>query len=224
MNIICKNLSANYGKHQVLDNLNFQVKDISMLFISGNNGTGKSLLLKIIAGLETPKTGEMMIDNRLAGSIAPTPAFLMQQPLLLKRSVLQNLTFVLKHGKSRPTRAERTKRAIAALEKFNIRHLSEESASTLSGGEQKLLSFARLVLMKRPLWLLDEPTSSLAKDNQIAVEQCIQQAHRQGTKIILVSHDSEQIKRLASPTNNLILRLVHESEQGSRAHIDEISI
>ena len=78
--------------------------------------------------------------------------------------------------------------------------------------------------MKRPLWLLDEPTSSLAKDNQIAVEQCIQQAHRQGTKIILVSHDSEQIKRLASPTNNLILRLVHESEQGSRAHLDEISI
>ena len=73
MNIICNNLSANYGKHRVLDNLNFQVKDISMLFISGNNGTGKSLLLKIIAGLETPKTGEIMIDNRLAGSIVPHP-------------------------------------------------------------------------------------------------------------------------------------------------------
>ena len=118
-----------------------------------------------------------------------------QKPVLLRRSVAANIDYALRvHGLPD---AERAARLARALRLARLDELAARPARVLSGGEQQRLALARALAVEPEILFLDEPTASLDPASTLAVEELIAQAHAQGTKIVLVTHDLGQVRRLA---------------------------
>ena len=164
--------------------------------IMGPNGAGKSLLLRLLHGLIVPSSGSITWAGKPAGeTIQHNQAMVFQRPVLLRRSVAANIDYALKvHG---ITRSERQPRVEAWLEKADLKPLARQPARTLSGGEQQRLSLARALAVEPQILFLDEPTASLDPVSTQAIETLIRDASDRGTKIIMVTHDPGQAKRLA---------------------------
>lgn len=164
--------------------------------LMGPNGAGKSLLLRALAGLYRPDAGVV-----LWGGSAPCRAraakvgVVFQKPVMLRRSVLDNLRYALKLAGV--AREQRTGRALDALRHAGMAHLAASPARVLSGGEQQRLAIVRALLMDPEVLLLDEPTSNLDPTAAQAIEALLLDARRSGTKIMLISHDVGQARRLA---------------------------
>lgn len=163
--------------------------------IMGPNGAGKSLLMRLAHGLLTPTSGTV----RWQGA-RPAQAMVFQRPVLLRRSALDNLTYVLAINKTpRPERKtlSRKTQAMSALEKFGLAHLAKRPARVLSGGEQQRLALARAWLLNPQVLFLDEPTSALDPAAIKAVEDAVLEFHHNGTRIVMTTHDLHQARRLA---------------------------
>lgn len=163
--------------------------------IMGPNGAGKSLLMRLAHGLLTPTSGTV----RWQGA-RPAQAMVFQRPVLLRRSALDNLTYVLAVNKTprseRKTLSRKTQ-AMIALEKFGLAHLAKRPARVLSGGEQQRLALARAWLLNPEVLFLDEPTSALDPAAIKAVEDAVLEFYRNGTRIVMTTHDLHQARRLA---------------------------
>ena len=168
----------------------------SRTIIMGPNGAGKSLLLRLLHGLLTPTEGEICWGEiPRIDQARQRQALVFQRPVLLRRSVGANLRFALKLR--RYTRAEREDRLRHVLELASLSHLVDRPARVLSQGEQQRVAIARALVLEPEVLLLDEPTVSLDPVSVEAIEELILAAHRRGTKIILVTHDMGQARRLA---------------------------
>lgn len=166
--------------------------------VMGPNGAGKSLLLRLLAGLEPPDAGTVTWagkapgrGNRAAGGLA----MLFQRPVMLRRSALDNLCYGL--WAAGLPRRERRPRALAALDRAGLAHLASMPARRLSGGEQQRLAIVRALAAEPSVLLLDEPTATLDPAATQAIEALIAGAGAAGTRILLVSHDLGQARRLA---------------------------
>ncbi|MBS8225208.1 ATP-binding cassette domain-containing protein [Vannielia litorea] len=156
----------------------------------GSNGAGKSLLLRVIAGMIQPDAGEVELAPRFA-----RPALVFQKPVLLRRSVRANLAHALKLA--RVPRAQRAGRITELLDLCDLASLAAAPARRLSGGEQQRLAVARALATDPALLLLDEPTASLDPKATAAIEAIALRAAGRGVKLVLVTHDRAQAERLA---------------------------
>lgn len=164
--------------------------------IMGPNGAGKSLLLRLLHGLLPPTGGEVLWRARpLDRSIARRQAMVFQRPVLLRRSVQANIRYAL--SVVGVPRDERERRVAEVLKLARLESLARVAARVLSGGEQQRLAMARALATRPEILFLDEPTASLDPASTLAVEQLIQKAHEAGTKIVLVTHNVGQARRLA---------------------------
>ena len=137
-----------------------------------------------------------------------------QRPVLLRRAALANVTHALR---SRGVaRRERRERAVQVLAAADLAALAGAPARLLSGGEQQRLAMARALSLKPDVLFLDEPTANLDPTSTLAIEQLIQQAHREGTKIIMVTQDLGQARRLADEVVFLHRGRLEEQSQASR--------
>ena len=118
-----------------------------------------------------------------------------QRPVVLRRSVAANIDYALKAGGIRG--AERRQRLAELLELGNFSRQARQAARTLSGGEQQRLALIRAIACRPQLLFLDEPTSSLDPAATLLIETLIGQAAQAGTKIVMVTHDIGQARRLA---------------------------
>jgi tungstate transport system ATP-binding protein len=164
--------------------------------ILGANGSGKSLLLRLLHGLVAPEAGEVLWQGRRMDRAArDAQALVFQKPVLLRRSVAANLQFALKvrgiGGR------ERRARVAAALEAARLTHLADRPARVLSGGEQQRLAIARALSTNPTLLFLDEPTASLDPASTELIERQLAAAHAGGVTIVLVTHDTGQARRMA---------------------------
>ncbi len=164
--------------------------------IMGPNGAGKSLLLRILAGLVQPDSGQVTWgrstpQRRQRQSLG----FVFQKPVLLRRSALANVAYPLR--KAGFSRSAVRGRAQDALAQARLAHLAERPARVLSGGEQQRLALARALALEPEVLFLDEPTASLDPASTLAIEEMVREARSQGTRVILVSHDTGQARRLA---------------------------
>lgn len=170
--------------------------------IMGPNGAGKSLLLRLMQGLIRPTRGRLSWRrNWEAGggsqgrpSGAPPVSIVFQRPVLLRRSVAANLAHALRV--LRVPRADRSARLEELLTLGNLQDRRDQPARSLSGGEQQRLATVRALAASPEMLLLDEPTASLDPQATHAIEDLIQRSHDRGTKIVLVTHDMGQAKRL----------------------------
>lgn len=164
--------------------------------IMGPNGAGKSLLLRLLHGLLRPTAGEVRWAGQPAGGeVVRRQAMVFQRPVLLRRSVAANIRYAL--AAARVPRAQREARLAATLDLARLAHLARTPARVLSGGEQQRLAVARALSTGPAILFLDEPTASLDPASTLAVEELVREAECGGTKIVLVTHDRGQARRLA---------------------------
>lgn len=169
--------------------------------VMGPNGAGKSLTLRLLQGALSPDEGAVLVGGRQA---EPGPrrdiGLVLQRPVLLRRSVRANLDHALRahalriHGLPR---AERPARIAELLRLAGLETMAESPARSLSGGEQQRLSIVRALAAEPAVLLLDEPTASLDPNATQAVEKLIDRTAASGVKIVLVTHDLGQARRLA---------------------------
>lgn len=182
------------GGRRLIDNVDLTIGGGGLTVIMGPNGAGKSVLLRLLAGLLPPDGGTVRWAGR-APDRARTPrlGFVFQQPVLLRRSALANIRYVLRDG----DRRARSARALAALTRAGLAHLADMPARLLSGGEQQRLALARALAPDPEVLLLDEPCANLDPAATAAIETLVADAARNGTKVVLVTHDIGQARRLA---------------------------
>lgn len=163
--------------------------------VVGPNGAGKSLLLRLCHGLLTPSGGSIRWAGGTFDQHRRAQAMVFQRPVLLRRSVWANVEHAL--ASRNISRAERIDRVDTVLEKTGLTDLAERNARVLSGGEQQRLALARAWALKPRVLFLDEPTAHLDPAATALVEEIINNMDSEGVRILMVSHDLGQVRRIA---------------------------
>ena len=181
---------------RVIDNIDLKLATRGITVILGPNGAGKSVLLRLMHGLIAPTSGEILWGGqRLDRALLRRQAMVFQKPVLLRRSAAANIGHAL--SLRGIDRGQRGARVAAALQLAGLERLAAMPARTLSGGEQQRLSLARALSLEPEVLLLDEPTASVDPASTLAIEGLLLAARHRGIKIIVVTHDIGQAKRLA---------------------------
>ncbi|WP_181704287.1 ATP-binding cassette domain-containing protein [Chthonobacter albigriseus] len=182
------------GGKTILDKVSMTLSPSGLTVLLGPNGAGKSVFLRLANGLLLPTRGTVRWgDDRPTDATRLTQSFVFQRPVLLRRSALDNVAFVLKLRGV----AEARGKARSLLDAAGLGALADRPARVLSGGEQQRLAIVRALATGPGVLLLDEPTASLDPASVAAVEALIRSAESQGVKVILVTHDVAQARRLA---------------------------
>ena len=168
------NLSVSRGGISLFEGLNFTVSSGQFVSINGGNGVGKTSLLRSIAGLQPIDNGKIVVhaDNFIfSGDTNGIKSTL---------TVLENLRFwsSIFDGKN----------LHQALEKFQLKQLTNRFAGKLSAGQKRRLSLARLLLIDRPIWLLDEPTVSLDKKSMEEFSKILKNHLEAGGAAVVATH------------------------------------
>jgi ABC-type sugar transport system ATPase subunit len=200
-----RDISKRFGSHQALDSVSLEVSQSACVVILGPSGCGKTTLLRVIAGLETPDSGEIWMGGAPATVgrrvlVAPHErriGFVFQDLALWPHfTVRQNLGFVLEAQRVPP--ADRSSTVEKALRVVRIETLIDRYPHQLSGGEQQRVALARAVVGEPRILLLDEPLSGLDAELRSALRQELARLQR-GLQLttIYVTHDREDATALA---------------------------
>jgi multiple sugar transport system ATP-binding protein len=187
-----RGLVKRFGTVPAVDGVNLLSKDGEFLVLLGPSGCGKTTLLRMIAGLETPTSGEILIDDKVMTDLPPRVrniAMVFQSYALYPHmTVFNNIAFPL-----RPlgTKKEEIKKKVEwSAGMFGIEHLLKRKPRELSGGERQRVALARAMVREPSLFLLDEPLSNLdAKLRASAREELEQLQKRIGITTLYVTHD-----------------------------------
>ncbi|ACA20149.1 ABC transporter related [Methylobacterium sp. 4-46] len=200
--LAAEDIACRFGRVQALDGVSLDVRPGEVMALLGDSGCGKSTLLRIVAGLEAPSRGRILLDGRLVagpGVAVPPEArgvglMFQDYALFPHLTVAENIRFGLA---GRPAAA----RAVAdsLLEQVGLSARAESYPQTLSGGEQQRVALVRALAPGPRLLLLDEPFSNLDRRMRDRVrEDTVALLRRTGTTALLVTHDPEEALAVAS--------------------------
>lgn len=189
--LIMRDVGLCFGQATVLRGLNLALPARGCTMIMGANGAGKSKLLQLIHGLVAPSTGTVFWGDTPAVQATRRQAMVFQKPVLLRRSVAANIEFVL------DARGQPRQQCQFWLDHVGLAHKARQPARLLSGGEAQRLALARALATQPEVLFLDEPTASLDPASVLAIEAIVRQAKDAGTRVIFVSHDIGQARRMA---------------------------
>jgi len=182
------------GGKALVNHVDLALSADSFTVIMGPNGAGKSLLVRLLHGLITPTSGEVVWGGRpMSAEIRKRQAMVFQRPVLLRRSVAANIDFVL----GLRGRVDRQRRR-EILEMVGLADRERQPARLLSGGEQQRLALGRALVTDPEVLFLDESTASLDPASVLMIEQIVTKARTErGVKIVFITHDLGQARRLA---------------------------
>jgi cell division transport system ATP-binding protein len=193
------------GGHEALSGIGFQINPGEIVFLTGHSGAGKSTLLKLIALIERPSFGQIVVNNRNLARLGRRAIpyhrrdigiIFQNHRLLHDRSVFDNVALPLTiAGLYRPKEVAR--RVHAALDKVGLLAKERMYPVTLSGGEQQRVGIARAVVNKPPVVLADEPTGNLDPELSREIMLLFEQFGRVGVTVLIATHDIELINSLA---------------------------
>jgi ABC-type Fe3+/spermidine/putrescine transport system ATPase subunit len=204
--IALTNVTKRFGSHVALDNISVEISTGDTAVVLGPSGCGKTTLLRVIAGLEVPNSGEILLNGVQVtggGNVIVPPhqrglGFVFQDLALWPHlTVQENLAFVLESGKV--PRAERRTRALEALRLVRVEALSARSPHELSGGEQQRVALARAIVGQPRILLLDEPLASLDAELRSVLRAELARLRRAlDLTMVYVTHDREDAAALAN--------------------------
>jgi cell division transport system ATP-binding protein len=193
------------GGHEALKNLSFTIAPGEMAFITGPTGAGKSTLLKLVAAIEKPSSGSVVVSGQNIGKLRRSAVPFLRRnfglifqdhKLLYDRNVLENV--ILPLDIAGLPRAESMKRARAALDKVKLLGLEKANPISLSGGEQQRLCVARAIVNRPAIVLADEPTGNLDADYAGEIMEMFKSFNQVGVTLLIASHDEALITRYGS--------------------------
>jgi len=202
-----EDLHKSFGSQTVLDGISLAVNRGETLAVLGRSGSGKSVLLKLIIGLDKPDSGSIRIHGQdiagLAldqmGEIRKKMGFLFQHAALYDSlTVEQNVAFPLQRHKKEMSESERNGRVKSLLAEVGMEGNLEKMPSDISGGMQKRVGLARALALEPDILLLDEPTAGLDPISSAEIDDLVlklQQEHHMAS--IVVTHDLHSAKTIA---------------------------
>lgn len=184
------------GGADALSDVDFRIEAGELVVVGGHSGAGKSTLLKLVAAIEKPTTGAVLVQGQNVGSLRPFAIPVLRrniglvfqdQKLLFDRNAYENVMLPLSIAGF--PRREAGRRIEAALDKVGLAGRERAMPAGLSGGEQQRLAIARAVVNRPALLLADEPTAHLDADTAAAVAGIFLDFHRVGVTVLVATYD-----------------------------------
>jgi phospholipid/cholesterol/gamma-HCH transport system ATP-binding protein len=225
--VAVEDLRKSFGSQNVLNGISLSVKRGETLAVLGRSGTGKSVLLRLIIGLEKPDSGSVRIHSQDIGGLAldqlgeirKKMGFLFQHAALYDSlTVEQNVAFPLQHHKKEMSKSERGDRITQLLAEVGMEGDLAKMPSDISGGMQKRVGLARALALEPDILLLDEPTAGLDPISAGEIDDLVlklQQEHHVAS--IVVTHDLHSAKTIADR-----LALLNEGEVVIEGSFEEL--
>jgi len=195
-----KDVTKSYGDIVALNNVNLKVVKGEILAIIGPNGSGKTTMLRIMAGIDKPTSGEIYFDgiktsDRNTDKVRSRSTMIFQRTVFFNTTVYKNLAYGLKlRGYSKKEIKEKVGEALKIVK---LEGYENRLAKKLSGGEQQRVSLARALVLGTELILLDEPTTNLDPYNVAMIEEIVSKINRNlNTTIVMATNNMFQAKRL----------------------------
>ncbi len=195
--ITLDNVTKRYpGSDEALTNVSLSIEQGEMVYVTGHSGAGKSTLLKLMAAIERPTNGTVLINNQNVSKLRETTLpyvrrkfglVFQDHKLLYDRNCFHNVALPL--AINGITGAEAGKRIRAALNKVGLLHKYKAMPITLSGGEQQRLAIARAVVSRPSILIADEPTGNLDKNYAEDILSLFSAFQQVGVTVIIATHD-----------------------------------
>ena len=191
-----KNVSKIYGDLHALKDVSFTIRKGEWVAIMGSSGSGKSTMMNIIGCMDKPSIGEVILDGQDITKESQTSltkirrekiGLIFQQFHLIPYLTALENVMVAQYYHSIPDEQE----ALQALERVGLKDRAKHLPSQLSGGEQQRVCIARALINSPEIILADEPTGNLDEVNEKIVIDILTQLHKEGSTIIVVTHDLE---------------------------------
>lgn len=205
------NVSKRYpGGHEALSNVSFHLPRGEMAYLTGHSGAGKSTLLKLIALIERPSRGNLLLDGINLSNVSNSKIpyirrnigiIFQNHHLLYDRPVFDNVALPLIIAGYQ--HKEIGKRVRAALDQVGLLNKEKAAPITLSGGEQQRVGIARAIVHKPGLLLADEPTGNLDPELSREIMELFARFNQVGVSVLIASHDLDLIKQMGSPVVSL---------------------
>ena len=190
------------GGYEALKKVSFEIAEGEMVFLTGHSGAGKSTMLNLIAAIERPSSGSVVVKGQnvvtLKGGALPylrrnLGLIFQDHKLLFDRSVFDNVMLPLQicgfdHRES-------DKRVRAALDKVGLLKREKANPIALSGGEQQRLCIARAIVNRPSILLADEPTGNLDTDYAADIMGIFKSFHQVGVTLLIASHDAALLRQ-----------------------------
>lgn len=203
-----EDLSKSFGNKKVLQNINLKIIRGEIFAFMGPSGVGKTTMLRLLNLLEMPTTGKLIFsgnENAIMqkNNIMRRMSMLFQRPAIFNTSVFNNVAYGLVIRRVDKKTIE--KKVIDSLALVGLAGCEYQKALTLSGGEAQRMAFARAIVFKPDVLLLDEPTANLDPANVVKIEEIIRKIRSElDTTIIMASHNIYQVRRLADRVGILL--------------------
>ena len=195
---ICKTYGKGDGLVTALRPIDLDIKKGEMLAIMGKSGSGKSTLLNLLAGLDTPDSGEYIYNgekintknqNKMAKFRRSDVGFVVQHFALIDEyNVSQNIALPLRYGKLKGVSTKKRIKEIA--ERLEIGEKLRKYPSQLSGGQAQRVAIARAIAHKPSILLADEPTGALDEETGKSIMNLFKEINKEGTTVVVVTHDA----------------------------------
>lgn len=198
--VALENVSKHYGHIKAVDEVSLKIRNKEFMVLLGPSGSGKTTTLRLIAGLETPTKGEILIDGEVVNHLPPKDrnvAMVFQNYALYPHlSARDNIAMPLKVKKmSKSTIKEEVDKVAEILQ---IRHLLEKKPRHLSGGEQQRVALARAIVKRPRVFLFDEPLSNLDAKLRVTTRGFLKRLQKDlGITTIYVTHDQSEAMTMA---------------------------
>jgi cell division transport system ATP-binding protein len=193
------------GGVEALKDVSFTVADREMVLVTGHSGAGKTTLLKLMAAIERPTSGSVVINGQNVGTLRRRAVPFLRRnlglvfedhKLLFDRSAFDNVVLPLNIVGYDSREAAR--RVRAALDKVGLLHKERAYPITLSGGEQRRLAIARAIVHRPAMLLADDPTGNVDAEHARELGDLFRSFHQVGVTVVIATHDALLAQHLAS--------------------------